>query len=68
MSKIPKHCFVKDTAKSLVYAAVSTVLTVGTGVLAYLFLPMTMAYLPAWLAYAVVAGTCPIPYTPNPKP
>ena len=36
LSKIPKHCFVKDTAKSLMYAAVSTALTVGCGVLAYL--------------------------------
>jgi hypothetical protein len=36
LSKIPKHCFVKDTAKSLMYAATSTALTVGCGVLAYL--------------------------------
>ena len=36
LSKIPKHCFVKDTAKSLMYAAISTALTVGCGVLAYL--------------------------------
>ena len=36
LSKIPKHCFKKDTAKSLMYDAVSTALTVGCGVLAYL--------------------------------
>jgi fatty acid desaturase len=55
---IPKHCFVKDTAKSLMYAFVSTALTVGCGALAYAFLPLQLAYLPAWIAYAFVAGTC----------
>ena len=58
LSKIPKHCFVKDTAKSLMYAAISTALTVGCGVLAYLYLPLKLAFLPAWIAYAFVAGTC----------
>ena len=58
LSKIPKHCFVKDTARSMMYAAVSTALTLGCGVLAYLYLPLQLAYLPAWIAYAFVAGTC----------
>ena len=58
LSKIPKHCFVKDTFRSMMYAIVSTALTVGCGVLAYLYLPLQMAYLPAWIAYAFVAGTC----------
>jgi hypothetical protein len=30
----------------------------GCGALAYLYLPMTLAFTPAWIAYAVVAGTC----------
>ena len=58
LSKIPKHCFVKDTVRSMMYAVISTALTVGCGVLAYLYLPLQMAYLPAWIAYAFVAGTC----------
>ena len=31
LSKIPDECFKKDTVKSLVYAAVSTTMTVGCG-------------------------------------
>jgi omega-6 fatty acid desaturase (delta-12 desaturase) len=58
LSKIPKHCFVKDTWRSMRYAFISTALTVGCGVLAYLYLPLTLAFLPAWIAYAFVAGTC----------
>jgi hypothetical protein len=57
LSKIPKRCFVKDTGKSLLYAAVSTAITVGLGVAAYAYLPMTLAFIPAWIAYAFVAGT-----------
>ena len=57
LNKIPKHCFVKDTAKSLMYAAVSTAITVGLGLAAFSYIPMQMAYLPAWIAYAFVAGT-----------
>lgn len=40
LSVIPKHCFEKDTVKSLGYAALSTAMTVGLGVLAYLYIPL----------------------------
>ena len=45
----PEECFVKDTAKSLMYAAISTAMTVGCGVLAYLYIPMQFAFWPVWL-------------------
>ena len=40
LASIPEDCFKKDTAKSLMYAAISTAMTVGCGVLAYLYIPM----------------------------
>ena len=57
LAKIPKECFVKDTAKSLMYAGISTAITLGVGFAAWATLPFTMYYLPAWIAYAYVAGT-----------
>ena len=57
LSKIPEECFKKDTAKSLMYAAISTAMTVGCGLLAYAFLPLQAAWWPAWFAYAFVNGT-----------
>ena len=57
LGSIPEECFVKDTAKSLMYAAISTAMTVGCGVLAYLYIPMQLAFWPVWLAYAAVTGT-----------
>lgn len=54
---IPKDCFVKDTVKSMMYAAISVALTVGCGALAYMYIPMQLAYAPAWLAYAMANGT-----------
>mmetsp|Transcript_1100 Transcript_1100/g.4179 ORF Transcript_1100/g.4179 Transcript_1100/m.4179 type:complete len:456 (-) Transcript_1100:76-1443(-) len=57
LSNVPEECFVKDTAKSLMYAAISTAITVGCGVLAYLFIPMQLSFWPVWLAYAAVTGT-----------
>ena len=57
LASIPEECFVKDTAKSLMYAAISTAMTVGCGVLAYLYIPMQLAFWPVWLAYAAVTGT-----------
>ena len=32
-------------------------MTIGSGALAYLFIPLTWSWLPAWIGYAVVAGT-----------
>jgi len=57
ISAIPKECFVKDTAKSMMYAAISTALTLGCGCAAYMCLPMTAAFAPAWIAYGIINGT-----------
>ena len=57
LAAIPEHCFKRDTAKSMGYAAVSLAITLGTGVAAALLIPLKAAYLPLWLAYAVVNGT-----------
>lgn len=54
---IPKHCFAKDTQKSMMYAVVSTLITVGLGVAAWATIPLKLAYWPAWVAYAMVTGT-----------
>jgi len=54
---IPEHCFVKDTWLSLQYAAISTALTVTAGLAAYTYIPMTLAWAPAWVAYALWTGT-----------
>ena len=57
LAKIPKEYFEKDTAKSLMYAGISTAITLAVGVAAWATLPFTVYYLPAWIAYAYVAGT-----------
>ena len=57
LASIPEDCFKKDTFKSMMYAAISTAMTVGCGVLAYLYIPMKLSFWPAWLAYAAVTGT-----------
>ncbi len=54
---IPAHCFERKLAKSLPYALFSTVLTVALGVVALMFIPLTWAWTPAWLAYAYINGT-----------
>ncbi|QDV70415.1 Delta(12)-fatty-acid desaturase [Rosistilla carotiformis] len=57
LAAIPEDCFDRSTLKSSLYMVASIVMTVGCGVLAYLFMPMTWAWLPAWIAYAAVTGT-----------
>lgn len=57
LAAIPKECFERSLLKSSLYMMSSVILTVGSGVLAYLFLPMTLAWTPAWVLYAVVTGT-----------
>ena len=57
LAAIPAECFERSLAKSSLYLLSSLVLTIGSGVLAYAFLPLTWAWLPAWVAYAIVAGT-----------
>ena len=57
LAKIPKECFERSTAKSLMYAGISTAITLSVGLVAWATLPFTAYYLPAWIAYAYVAGT-----------
>ena len=52
---VPKHCYVKDTKKSLLYALMSLVegaVCLGLGFL----IPLKLAYLPLWVAYAMITG------------
>eukprot|EP00308_Calcidiscus_leptoporus_P009071 CAMPEP_0119401238 /NCGR_PEP_ID=MMETSP1334-20130426/142269_1 /TAXON_ID=127549 /ORGANISM="Calcidiscus leptoporus, Strain RCC1130" /LENGTH=443 /DNA_ID=CAMNT_0007425153 /DNA_START=33 /DNA_END=1364 /DNA_ORIENTATION=+ len=53
---VPARCFKRDTAKSLFYAAQSTVLTLACGALGCA-IPMKLLALPLWAAYAAVTGT-----------
>ena len=57
LAVIPEECFERSLIKSSLYLLSSMVLTIGSGVFAYLFIPLTWAWLPAWIAYAVFAGT-----------
>ncbi|CAE7234191.1 FAD2 [Symbiodinium sp. CCMP2456] len=54
---IPKDCMVKETGRSLAHAAVSTLQVLFCGYLAWKYIPMTAAFAPVWLLYAVVQGT-----------
>ena len=54
---IPKHCFKTNTWTSLKYAAMSTGICLGLGLLANAYIPVKLAFLPLWLAYAAVCGT-----------
>jgi len=55
---IPEHCKVLDTKKSMAYFFMSTGICLTFGLLANAFIPKTLAFLPAWIAYAIVNGTC----------
>ena len=55
---IPDHCKVLDTKKSMMYFFMSTGLVLSMGLFANAFIPLKMAFLPVWLAYAAVCGTC----------
>lgn len=57
LAAIPAECFERSLLKSSLYMFSSLVLTIGSGLLAYAFIPLTWAWLPAWIAYAIVAGT-----------
>ena len=52
MSAIPQACFERSLWRSCRHLAVSLTLTIGSGVLAYHFIQMTWAWLPAWILYA----------------
>jgi omega-6 fatty acid desaturase (delta-12 desaturase) len=54
---IPDHCFERILWRSAMYAVMSLVLTVGTGILAWQFLPLHWAWTPAWVLYAIAVGT-----------
>lgn len=54
---IPRHCWQRSLPRSLAHAALSVCLTVGGGLAALRFFPLTLAWLPLWLAYAAIVGT-----------
>ena len=56
-AEIPEHCFERKLSTSLLYALFSVSLTIGIGVLAFLFIPLTLAWAPLWIVYAYVNGT-----------
>ena len=53
---VPKHCFTRDTKKSLGYAAISVAQSLAC-LAAGTLIPLKAAFLPLWVAYAAVAGT-----------
>lgn len=57
LAVIPEECFERSLLRSSLSLFLSLAMTVGSGVLAYAFIPLTWPWLPAWIAYAVVAGT-----------
>lgn len=54
---IPAHCFERNTLTSMAYAAFSIAITFGPGIAAALWLPLSWAWLPVWIAYWLVVGT-----------
>jgi len=56
-ASLPSHVFDIDTMRSLKYAATSAALTLAPAILAWQFLPLTWAWAPVWLLYAIVTGT-----------
>ena len=57
LAAIPAECFERDLLKSSFYLFISLAVTVCIGMLAYAFIPLTWSWLPAWICYAIVAGT-----------
>ena len=57
LAVIPPECFERSLLTSSLYLLASLTMTIGSGVLAYAFLPLTWAWLPAWIAYAIFTGT-----------
>lgn len=54
---LPGHVFQLSTARSLGYAAKSVLLTAAPAIAAWHYLPLTWAWAPVWVLYAVVVGT-----------
>lgn len=57
LAAIPEDCFERSFVKSSIYMAASLSLTLACGFAAYFLLPMSWAWLPAWIGYAIVTGT-----------
>jgi fatty acid desaturase len=57
LAAIPADCFDRNLIRSSLYLLASLAMTIGSGALAYAFIPLTWSWLPVWIAYAVVAGT-----------
>ena len=57
LAAIPAECFKRDLLKSSLYLFISLAITICVGILAYAFIPLTWSWLPAWICYAIVAGT-----------
>ena len=57
LAAIPAECFERSLVISSCYLLISLALTLGSGLLAYSFIPMTWPWLPAWVAAAIVIGT-----------
>ena len=57
LAVIPAECFDRSLIRSALSLIVSLAITVGSGALAYAFIPLTWTWMPAWIAYAIVAGT-----------
>ena len=53
---VPKHCFERDTAKSLMYAAISVAQSAAC-VAVGAFIPVKAVWAPVWLAWAAFTGT-----------
>lgn len=53
---VPAHCFKRNTAKSMMYAAISVAQSAAC-LWAGTLIPMKAAFAPMWLAYAAVTGT-----------
>ena len=57
LAAIPEECFEQSLLTSSAYLAASLALTLGSGLAAYLLLPLGVTWLPVWIGYAIVAGT-----------
>ena len=53
---LPPHCLTRDTKKSLMYAAISVAQSAACLGLGFL-IPLKLAFLPLWVAWAAVTGT-----------
>ncbi len=54
---VPRECYERELTTSLRHLFVSLVLTFGTALLAWLLIPLELAWTPLWLVYAYVNGT-----------